>query len=137
MTLLSFDHYEGPTLSGDPIPPVPAKLTLEVNFGEISYHAGCPEQEYDTYDRFAWAYVLNAREQGASDAQMIEVLVQVDNGTVPPAVLDRDWQYRENPYRATLVQEDTVIYSEGPYGDTSAYIRNEIVITHEPQEPAL
>jgi hypothetical protein len=137
MTLLSFDHYEGPTLTGDRIPPVPAKLTLEIKFGEVSHHRECQGTGVDDYDRFAWAYVLNAHAHDLTDAEKFILLFQVDEGTNPAAVFDQEWQYSDSPYRATLVQEDTLLYSEGPYGKQYAYIRNEIVVTHEPQDPAL
>ncbi len=126
---MSFDHFEGPTLTGDPIPPVPTDLTLEVTFGDVSYHHGCyPDgAKYDVVDKFYWPYFINAEPLGTPP---IEILQRVAEGTLV-ARFEKSWRFDRQPYRATTVQDNT-LYPDGEGLDWSVYARTEIVVEHEP-----
>jgi hypothetical protein len=126
---IGFDHYAGPTLTGNPIPPVPTTLTLDINLGVGIYDYWCNKPDgadyHDVNEPFTDGYIAMAkalhRTLGYTDYQ------DISSGQFHLPI-QKGWQFSTNPYRAVNVLEATTkvnhkVYSKG---------RLEVIVEHEP-----
>ena len=128
ITSQAFDHPAGPTQSGDLLPPVPTKLTLEANLGAIGYVLSCAvEGDKNADERFQWSDIAALMHRGVD---VTTAFTQVAGGA-QTVTFDGDWRFDTQPYRATTVQEET-LYPAEPDHSYSVYARNELVIEHSP-----
>ena len=125
ISALTFAQPEGPTQSGDLLPPVPTKLTVTADLGAITFEWNCVVQDHPGEDQFQWSVMLSLHQQGVDYPA---AFARVAQGALT-ATFDRDWRFDTGPYRATLVQEDTI----HPTNENSVYVRNEIVVEHSPK----
>ena len=125
---LAFDQPAGPTQSGELLPPVPTKLTLQANFGAIGYQLSCvTEGLKDTEELFQWSNILTFLAQGL-DLPTAFGKVATDGHL--DATFDRDWRFDTQPYRATTVQENSLNVVDND--SDPIYVRNELVVEHSP-----
>jgi hypothetical protein len=104
---------------------VPTKLTVTADLGAIAFTwSPCAVQDRPGEDQFEWATMLALHEQGL---QYTSAFARVAAGELT-ATFDRDWRYDTRPYRATLVQEDTI----SPTSENSVDVRTEVVVEHSP-----
>jgi hypothetical protein len=133
ITKLSFDHYQGPTLTGEPIPPVPSALTLDVNLGLGIHSYWCNKPngaEYDdSEEEFGALYVILAQDQGTPLA--LEDLNAIDVGEFHTQI-KKGWKYDLNPYRAVNVIEGRWEIGSGPGGHAYQDGRLEVIVEHSP-----
>jgi hypothetical protein len=116
---LGFNHFFGPTQTGEPLPPVPASLTVKIELGELTFNrSGCPTHG-DTIHDLIFNLLLAHGITTPSDQP-------------PPSTVEfkKDWQFRSEPFKATLVQEDSGT-TVGPAGSVTLYVRNEVTVAHE------
>jgi hypothetical protein len=134
LALLGFDHYEGPTLTGDPIQPVPTILTLDVNLGMGLHDLWCNKPDGADYDDIQEEFegVLFVVIENQGTAFSLEDVQAIDAGEFHTKIL-KGWQFHTNPYRATNVIEGRWEIGCGPGGCAYVDGRLEVIVEHEPQ----
>ena len=98
---LVFDRYEGPTQTGQAIPPQPSKLTVHVHFGLLAYDlAPCadPSTTFQNSELFEWAGLLLG---GTLDYVSLYA-----NGA--DATVKDGWTFGLQPFTATVPKADLV-----------------------------
>ncbi len=133
ITAIAFDHYFGPTLTGDLIPPVPTTLTLVVNLGQGIHDYWCNKPDGARYDDwtevFGSAYIVMARNQ--HQKLSFKDLEAIGAGEFQfPVKLG--WQFSGSPYRAVNVVEGRWEIARGPGGHSYQDARLEVIVEHEP-----
>jgi hypothetical protein len=133
---LEFDHYEGPTLTGDPLPPVPKTLEVTVKLGEVDYvHAGtCPQGDQvptESSDRFLFLYGLIVKNQGDSfTPDQVKALLA---GEGESATIHLGWQFSTNPFKAVQPMDATLDASTSCEVPCPVTVRLEAILEHDPK----
>jgi hypothetical protein len=111
-------------------PAVPTELSLTVGLGEVDYTFSCLPygKVYDIKEHFDYSNIVAAQADGVEPG--LDFYQSLSEGTAT-ATFDKGWRFSTGPFKATLVQENTIYPVEG---DTtvSNYARNEVVVEHEP-----
>jgi hypothetical protein len=118
---LQFDRYEGPTETGEAIPPQPSLLKLHVHFGMLGYDLNwcqIPQQHSD--ENFWWAGILlGAPFDYAALATGVDVVVT------------DGWTFSIQPFKATQTQAGTVKPDPAAMTGTDATVT--LTLEHTPQ----
>lgn len=131
--LMAFDHYEGPTQTGDPIPPVPIALSLDINLGVGVHDYWCNKPDGADYKDIEEESIAVYVVQGLAEGKELTVqdLFDMDAGKYHMEI-SKDWRYDLSPYRAATVIEGRYEIGSGPGGHAYQDGRLEIIVEHEP-----
>lgn len=123
---MSFDHYAGPTLTGDPIPPVPTKLDLTVGFGLQSGELNCVGSPLANTKGTEWfQYVYDLARMQFPEHTVIDYELFAEGGA--RINFDSGWLF-SMPYKASQVVDGTLV---DRYGN-ERYVRIELIVEHDP-----
>jgi hypothetical protein len=125
---LTFDHPEGPTQTGELLPPTPKALALVVDMPVIEYTVKDVVEAY--HESFFWEWVITERKQSRGGTQE-EFDALLGKAPVPPFTIDRAWDFTTNPFKAVLpVAEVAPLPCEDPCGYD---LKVDIEVEHAPQ----